>query len=228
MSFELLLIPTALSIAHIIGFHQTHLRSKELEIIKSYSAGFSISYVFLILFPELTLLANGNSELIWTLLLIGFSLFHVSHKIIFRIKKSKRKKAILKDEVHLITAALYNFLVSFSLVQLFKIDPTRSLIVVLLIIVHTILSEISNSKPERNWVHKVKVPVIICATLIGGLLPNLDPSKFITASLFSFTAGSIIYISIREELPGESHGKAWVFVAGVTTFLVVVNQLIPN
>ena len=219
-NLSLIIIPAALSIAHYITLHN---RIKDRSIInplRTFSAGFSIAYVFLIILPEISQLQVITNIDMFSLTVLGFATFHVLLKFIFKTR-NKKKKVILPDEIHIITSGLYNFLLAFSLVELSKINIIQGLILVILVIIHTTLSEISHKETSRKKNKSLKTPVLIAATLLGGLLPIANmASTILSAILYATAAGGIIYMTMREELPEGDAGKPVVFMLGVLTFIL--------
>ena len=215
------LIPISLGGSHLLGLYGQHHIKKGKDTLRSFSAGFSVAYVFLILLPELPLLAHSLGVDTALYMLLGFAFFHVAHKYVFKTKQDKLRE-ILNDEIHLITAAVYSFLIAFSLVELAKLNLFKGLLLASVIVVHTMLSEISYVDVNESYVDKIKEPILVLMTFLGGLLAILDLANlFFTALLFSISAGGTIYIAIREEIPQDSVGKPTMFLVGVLLLIVI-------
>lgn len=228
MILYLSLIPLALAVSHYFGLICDFKDKSHFEALKSFAAGFSVAYVFLLLIPELSRSEHINGVNIETMsiVLIGFVAFHLSHKFVFKARDLRRKVTLL-DEIHLVTAAIYNFLIAFSLVELVRMDLLRGLFVVAVIIMHTILSELTQAEMQHNITNKTKFVYIVAATLLGGTL-GLFEALSMTASniIFAFTAGAIIYIAIREEIPSDATGQPIYFVFGTLTLLATFSVLL--
>lgn len=219
----LYLIPLALALAHYVGLHRTIKNKSLLQNLRSFSGGFSVAYVFLIVFPEIYQLNNQSPIDTLVLTVIGFALFHVLLKFIFK-QRSSKKRTLLLDEIHTGTAALYSFLLAFSLVEISKQNMTQSMVLVILIILHTTLSELSRKELTHHAKAPWKTPFLITATLLGGLLPIIQiVTSSLTATLYAFAAGAIIYITIREEVPEGKEGSPSLFIMGV--FLLIIARL---
>jgi zinc transporter ZupT len=224
-NIPLLIIPISLSIAHYIGLHKTINNHQITKPLRSFTAGFSISYVFLILIPEVFRLQMVTTLNTFVFTVLGFASFHVLLKYIFRQRNSKRKVMLL-DEIHLFASGLYSFLLAFSIVELSKVQVGQGIILVILIIIHTTLSEISHKEISKHRNQNVKTLVLIIATIVGGMLPLLNiATSELSAVLYALAAGAIIYITTREELPEDDSGKPILFMFGVLVFIVASSFL---
>ncbi len=220
MSFFVLLIPLALSLAHYLGIHNAGALADKKGAVRSFAAGFSIGYVFLFLLPELPLLKNLVGVDTAILALLGFSLFHAAHKAVFKGHKWLKTEVTL-DEIHLIVAAAYSFMLTYSLVEIALKNLWQGLILGMVIVLHIGLSEVIHTEAKGEVAQSIKIPLMIVFTLLGGVLPiaGLMSAKM-NAVLFALTAGAIIYTAVREELPHDSDGEPALFLLGVMSLLV--------
>lgn len=217
------MVPISLTIAHLFGLQWNVKSKKDLDGLKSLTAGLSVAYVFLVLIPEIAALKVTTSIEPLTLAFFGFIIFHLTHSFVFQTR-SHIKRITLLDEVHVATAGLYNFLLAFLLVELLKINIFQGIIVSAIIITHTILSELTHAdmQPNTKLSEQIKPTVIILGTLAGGLLATFGVVHYAIADiLFGFTAGAIIYITIREEIPSDSKGKPKWFIIGAAILYLV-------
>lgn len=219
-----LTIPMLLVSAHYVGIRSEIKSRKYLEIAKSISAGTSIAYVFIFLIPEV--IAIGIQTQIETMIftLFGFVFFHAITKYIFRTKTTKEHKQELIDEVHLATVGIYNFLIAFVIVQIINKDPEGGVFITFLLILHTVLTEITQKEMLKTHINVLKLPITIVLSFTGATLAIIELENiYLTALLFSLSSGAIIYIAIREELPQDSNGKPIFFVFGalITTLLLL-------
>lgn len=213
-----LLIPLILSVTHFLGLHSNSLIKKKKAILRSFSSGFSIAYVFLFLLPELPKLSLELGVDTALLTLIGFSIFHLSHKSVFVQTGWFVHKRQWLEEIHLVTALTYNFLITFSLVEVTVSEFSKGMLLAGVFILHVGLIELSHPYGSKKYIERIKLPLLIAATMIGGVLPLLGVfNRSITTVLFAMTAGAIIYTAIREELPKEADGNPWWFVLGVSS-----------
>jgi len=215
----LLAIPTVLSVAHFVGFTGGARVKGHLSVIRSFAAGFSVSYVFLFLLPEIPRADEVAVVDTAIFALLGFTVFHEAHKFIFSQKSEGKAK--LNDEIHLITFSAYSFLITFFLVELSKVDTIEGIVVSLVIALHFFLTDITQARVSEPVKHNLKMPLAIVATLTGGMLSVFSlTNQAATDVIFALTTGALVYISIREEIP-EKGGRPLVFLAGVLILTLV-------
>ena len=213
-----LLVPFLIWASYYLGQVLDVRTRRYVEVIQSFAAGLSIGYIFLVLLPEVILfeqrvLADFPIPAI-AITLVGFVFFHTILKMVFR-SKNRNRVHFLTDEVHLFAIALYHFIVSFSLIELMKVSGNEAIVLLVLIAVHTTLSELSYHELHHEEKRLFKAPVLFIASFLGAVFPVLGlVNPIFRAVLFSFTAGAIIYISIREEIPEKNHGSPWFFILG--------------
>lgn len=210
---SLFLVPFLLIPAHLFGLLWNIKNRQYIEHIRSFAAGFSVSYVFLILLPEIYRIETGF------LPLVGFIVFHLSHKFVFRVRERADRTKLL-DEIHLTTVAIYNFLIAFSLVELMRVDFWQGLVISILLAVHTILSDLTHAETHEKFNRFIKLGVIILFTWLGSMLAIFQiANATLTTTLFSLSAGAIIYITTREEIPEQTSGNPLVFVLGAVVLI---------
>lgn len=221
-----LLVPLLIWSSYYLGQILDIRTRRYVEMIQSLAAGLSIGYIFLVVLPEVIRFEQQVLVDIRipaeAITLAGFVFFHTILKMVFR-NKNKHKVHFLTDEVHLFAIALYHFIVSFSLIELMKVNGNQAFMLLLLIAVHTTLSELSYHELHHEEKRLFKAPVLFAASFLGALFPVFGMvNPLFRMVLFSFAAGAIIYISIREEIPEKNQGSPWAFIAGAIVSVGVV------
>lgn len=220
-SDALLLIPFSLSLAHYIGPKYDIKSKQNIRFLRSFAAGFSIGYVFLFLLPEVFRVREAAQLEILYVMLLGFLFFHMTHKYVYRIRGTF-ERVLFQDEIHLLTSSLYFFLISFLLVETTIIDTTKGVLLTILLIAHTMLVDLSHTALSETHKIKFKLPLIIVATIAGGILPIIGiAASSVTTILFALTVGAIMYISIREEIPDDRQSHLPLFILGAVMLIVV-------
>lgn len=216
-----LIVPFLIWGSHYLGL-KLDLRSKQnIEMVQSLAAGLAVGYVFLYLIPEVTRHGYENEIETMSIALLGFVFFHIALKVVFKTTNTKRQH-FLSDEIHLLAVSLYNFIITFTLIELIKVNQAQGLLLLFLIVTHTTLSELSHKELNKDENQRLKTPMIFLATILGALVPVfglVDP--LLRSVMFSFTSGAIIYISIREEIPEGRDGNPLLFIIGVFFLLTV-------
>lgn len=218
----LFIIPLLLWGSHYAGLTFDVKSKRNIEILQSLAAGISIGYVFLILIPEVNRVGLEARVETMSLMLFGFVFFHSALKFVFK-QKDLRRKEVLVDEIHLLAVSVYNFFITFSLIELIKNNTVEGLLLLFLITVHSTLSELSHHELHHHENRSLKTPTILLAAFAGALVPIfIQVDMLLRSVIFSFTAGAIIYISIREELPNGNKGKPFFFIIGAIFIAVLV------
>lgn len=215
------LIPIGLALVHFLARGADLHLHRFSNLVKSLAAGFSVTYVFLFLLPELYLYQTITSINLSAVMMMGFTLFHGAHKYVYRAKHHDFSRLFL-DEIHLVSSTLYNLLISFTLTQLIRVDAINAWILAWVVVIHILLSEITHASTTSNKSNVWKTRLIVLANLVGGFVGLIGslPVSFV-AVIYALTVGSLVYISIREELPRDSQGKPLMFVLGVAILIAV-------
>ncbi len=216
----LYIVPVILFLAHYLGVKWDIKSRKNIEIVQSIAAGLSVGYVFLILLPEISRLGQETRIETMAVTLLGFVFFHALLKFVFRARNLKKKHFLL-DEIHLLAVGVYHFVLTFSLTELLKNNLVEGFVLLFLIAIHNALSEISYHELHHEENKSLKTPTIFLTTMAGALVPAFGfVSPLMRVLMFSFTAGAIIYIAIREELPEGKQGNPLFFILGALFFFV--------
>lgn len=221
MEFLIIVFPFLIVAAHLVGLI-THIRQKKhLNIIHSFASGFSIAYVFAILLPEIDMIQNRIGIDLFIFTLLGFVFFHIAHKLAF-ISEHDNKDGSLADWSHIFIIGMYNFLLSFALMSILKENPFQGFLMMIIILVHSSLSEfirrISTKSETSTW--KILLIMISCA--LGSFWPILGPeNQVVTSLIIAVAAGAIVYVSIREEIPNEVKGRPIAFLLGILVIVLL-------
>lgn len=214
-------IPLVLSVAHYLGNRKDIQKKSNISLLQSFAAGFSIAYVFLLLIPEISILGQGVEYEAFYLTLLGFIFFHFSHRIF--IKANKKEHTDLSDYLHLITLGVYNFLITFSLIEIIINNFIQGFLTLILVTAHAVLSEIAYTSQHREKISNLRLPFIYIFTALAGLISLLSATNLtLNYVLFALSAGAIIYISIREEIPPEKQSHPLYFLSGNMLFVLLI------
>jgi hypothetical protein len=222
MDFFLILVPILISISHLIGYF-TRVRSHDLqEDFHSLSAGLSIGYVFLILYKEIYSSQLSNYEISITLMFISFCIFHFLLASSSKLLKQKVSTEF-SEILHLITISVYNFLITYTTLSLLEKDIFSGSVLFLAIILHVVLSEISDHDPHEPIITNIfKFFILTISTLLGALFffqSDLDVN--FTQYFIAFSAGALTYVTIREEIPNKNHGQPIFFLLGSVIIFII-------
>jgi len=195
----------------------------------SFIAGISITYIFLLLLPEVYEGIESLNQFLFIFILTGFASSHLIEKHIYQ----HRSKEILQEQLriaHSATFFIYHFVIGVLLVELVSINVVSGLLFFIPILFHTAVSSASLKGIHVSIRERIMLKIILsCSTLFGVLLAYLAvmPSNVLHAFL-GFIVGSLLYIVIRDSITKETQGKAIYFVLGIIiyAFLIGISWLV--
>ncbi len=184
--------------------------------ILSFSAGVSISYLFLKLFPEFV--SSADSKLFFVSILAGFALWHLVEKYIY--KTASRYKAMkqlaLEDSV---ISFIYHFILGIVLVDMVATGQKEALLFFIPVALYTALSTLPVD-PSRNFLINI---FLASATLLGVLAASFFLIGFtLFQLLLGFVIGTMIFTIIRHSLPSGRAGEPFYFILGVLLYSILI------
>lgn len=191
----------------------------------SFSGGLFITLIFIFLLPEFfegkEFLGNG----IFSLLLIGFVIFHIAEKYVYQHVKNKNE--LIKDlaEIHAIGFFIDHFVVGMALVFVFQSSNSLlGFIIFLPLLLHTFSSSISLTHIDNYFKQNQAVNVILSLAPLAGIITAelLNPDRAIYFAVFSLIVGALLYVTIRDMLPYKEEGKPMFFLLGFLTGMLIV------
>ncbi|MDA1197368.1 MAG: hypothetical protein O2779_05410 [Nanoarchaeota archaeon] len=190
---------------------------KKMRFI-SFAAGVSVSYLFLILLPEIYIGASSINPLLFFPLLFGFAIYHLIEKFI-RQKHGKRAFSELHAQVHLITSFFYSLVVGFVLVKLVSQDMLQGILLFVPLTFHIAI----DSLPKKMTKHYFSKAFFSSAPFIGALLGTaFETSELLNISLLGIVGGALLYMVVRESFPKEREGHPMYFLIGMFLFIDLV------
>jgi len=217
----------ALSLGILLGI--IHFYSEKLILSKgtsrdrliSFAAGISIAYLFLNLLPHTYEAASHLKNFVFVFLLLGFVLFHLAEKYIYKhadqIKLAKELK-----EVHSISFFFYYFIVGIVIYDKTIVSPIEGILFFIPISLHAALSTASLSQIHGEIREKYVTKVVLSlSTFLGvSLAAFVSIPNILDNILLSMIAGILLYVVVKEFLPEKEKGQPMFFVFGIPIFCV--------
>ena len=185
----------------------------------SISAGVSVSYIFLVLLPEIYSESIAISRLLFLAVLFGFGAFHIIEKY---IRQNFTGPALRKEHrlVHSSTSFVYFFVVGFLLVKLAESNSSLSSI---LLFVPIMLHIIIDSLPRRHTKKHHLRALSASSPFLGAILASfVDIGNAGNVILLGIVGGALLYTVVRESLPRDREGKPMYFITGLLLFTVLI------
>jgi hypothetical protein len=214
-----LLLGLLLGIVHYFSDH-IHIRYHihKMKAI-SLSAGIFVAYVFLHLFPFIYM--GEIQKMTMLFMLIGFTVFHVLEKYIYKHAGGPALKREMK-EIHAVAFFLYHLTLGIVLVGLIASNLFNGLLFFFPLVFFTAVHSLSAK--ELYAIRRVSVKALISlSTLIGTLIAFFFTiPTLISSLLFGFVVGSLVYVIIMDSIPKEREGEPAFFVAGVFIYALII------
>jgi hypothetical protein len=185
----------------------------------SVSAGVSVSYIFLILLPEIYSRSITINRILFLAVLFGFGIFHIIEKY---IRQNFTGPALRKEHrlVHSSTSFIYFFVVGFLLV---KLSGTNSALASILLFVPIALHIIIDSLPRRHTKKHYLRAFSASSPFLGAITASFfDVGTVGNVILLGMVGGALLYTVVRESLPRDREGKPLYFITGLLLFTVLI------
>lgn len=217
----ILFLALVLSLVHFFSSEIARKIKKHHSKIISLSAGIFIALLFLEILPRILETKIFTNNIIFTLILAGFVVFHIAEKYLYQ--HIKHKKELLKDlaELHILGFYINHFILGFILVLAGK---GIGLLIFIPLLLHTISSSISlehiHEKFKSTKLHRL---IIASSTFLGALVAILlSPSEAIYIILFAIITGMVLYVSFRDMIPKEKEGSPEFFLLGTLIIIALL------
>lgn len=209
----------------------THLISDRIHIKRyttrnkliSFSAGVSITFIFLELLPTTYQASVILQESVFVFLLLGFALFHVVEKYIYQHASREKLRFELKEE-HSIAFFIYYFIVGIALYYLVTTDSIKGTLFFIPLVLHAGLSSLSMRELHGKIKESILAKTFLSAAPLAGMvfariiaIPSLAYNAIV-----SFIIGAFLYIIIREFLPEKKKGEPLWFIIGMVFFGAII------
>lgn len=218
-TYHLVFKAIVLSLVHLSAWRFATSLQKYDKPINSIGGGLAITYVFLVLLPELDMGHHFFGKKIYLLVLVSFILFYGLHKL--RIRSTDDSKKYL---IALAYSVIYNWLLIYGMPESVFDSSLHLALVTLAIGLHLLHTDITLIELDSARYRKSGRWILVLA-LMGGLATRLsvnEVSEMTNDIITALLAGAVIYSVFNEELPEvEANNLRW-FVLGIVLYSVIV------
>jgi len=188
--------------------------------IISFSAGISITYLFLDLFPQFSIHVVELTELLFVSLLVGFIFVHLIEKYVYQHTSDSHIKERLTIENQAILF-MYHFLLGIIIVDFAKQGLNQLLLFFIPIVIFTSV----NTLPVRQHISN-KVNFFVALSTLSGVIFSgfifTEINPLIQAALLGFIVGGFLFSIIRHSIPKGREGEPLYFIFGVLIYAPIV------
>lgn len=208
----------SMSLISFVGVFALFLKEKSLQKITlplvSMSAGALLGGAILHMIPE-SIETMGNYEMVWTWILIGFSLFFLLEQFIhWHHCHNSTCEHHKKPVTYLILVAdgLHNFIDGLAIAGSFLVSYQVGIITWIASAAHEIPQEFGDfgilihggwKKSKALWFNFISGLTMV----IGGLIAYYASSNYDVRFLLPFAAGNFIYIAASDLIPEVKHSE---------------------
>ncbi len=217
--FHLVFKVTMLSAVHLFAWHFASGLQKYDSRINSIGGGLAITYVFLVLLPELDMGHDTFGRKIYLVVLLSFIVFYGLHKL--RVRAELQEK---EYRIALVYSVIYNWLLIYGMPESIFDSSLHLVLVTIAIGLHLLHTDITLIELDSTTYRK-SGKWILALSLIGGLFTRVlvgEVSEVTEDVVTALLAGAVIYSVFNEELPDvEARNLRW-FVLGIVIYSVIV------
>ena len=206
----IIIIAVIMGLTDFFGHRISGLIGGHRDSVLSFSAGLLISLLFLILVPDV--ISNGNTEILFLFMLVGFLLMHLAEKYIYR--HAMHDQELLEDLkiIHIIGFGLDNFLIGFIIAALVELDFSVVITLSVPLFLQMLTSSISLDSIDTRLNEKYSKIILSVLPILGALLGIVLEFEFLlTNFVLAFVLGILFYMIIRDVLPQGRSGSSVLF-----------------
>ncbi len=218
---------TLLALVHLFGEHLHDRALAHEDKIISFSAGVTITYVFLQLLPEYHQGLPYLGELGYLTVVAGLSSIHVAEHWAYQHEKSM--KEIREDfrEIHSIFLFLYYAAIGLLLHEFVETGVTDGVLFFIPVLLHTAISSFSLIELDEELLRNNAVrSLITAAVFIGtGIATFLTIGPHVFYTVLGIVTGMFLYVVLHDAMPDQDTGTPLYFVAGIVIYSILMAEI---
>lgn len=212
-----------LSVADYISEHLVPKKIMANQRMISFAAGVAVAYILLHLFPLITGLSIIKGEILFVLVLAGFTVTHLLEKYM-HISHHRSSFLDQSSHIHLVYFFTYNFLIGIVLSRADSQGISDALLFFIPFLLYIVVETLPQKFHLKNPLAKV---LYACAPLFGALVATFFPqlptlSRLFYPELVSLITGTLLYIVIRQSVPSNREGRPLYFVLGTVLYATIL------
>ena len=221
-----------LAVIHFAGRRFDFLAGTPRSVWLSLAGGISVAYVFVHILPELAAhqrqvgerlggdgAGSGLGPHVYIVALVGLAFFYGLESMLRRSKLDEDKQSTDIFWIHLVSFAVYNFLVGYLLVHREDQSLTGLALFAFAIGVHFVINDQAFREEHGQLYHRRGRWLLSAMPLIGwlaGVMFTID--ELWLSGIFALLAGSVVLNVLKEELPEDRESRFSAFAAGAAGY----------
>ena len=234
-----LIVPFTVLCAVVLAL--VHLYASKLKVLDviprsrwlSFASGVSVAYVFVHLLPDLSeqqevfaesTALNWLEHHVYLMALLGLAVFYGLEKTVAH--SQKEGDGATSEGVywlHIVSFALYNALIGYLLFHREESGLVSLFLYAIAMALHFIVNDYGLNQDHQSSYRRCGRWILASAIVVGSVIGmSGEISQAAVSLLFSFVAGGIILNVLKEELPEERESRFSSFVAGTSSYAVLL------
>jgi len=187
----------------------------------SFSAGISITYLFLNLFPRFVSGVSQENRFLFLSILSGFVIFHIIEKYIYKqnLSEYKRLKEVAVEDSAI--SFIYHFIIGMMIVSFFNKGFFEGVLFFIPVLLYTSVDTI----PVDRATSKITKAILAFSTLLGILFSIFiykNMSGIVYLTLLGFIIGTLTFTVTRHSIPDGKKGSPLFFIFGVIIYSIIL------
>ncbi len=188
--------------------------------VLSFSAGISITYVFVDLFPRFSTDVVNTNQFLFVTVLIGFIFIHLIEKYVYQHSSDQMISNRLSS-LNQFTSVFYHVVLGIVIFGFSEEGVIKTLLLFIPIAIFTGVSTLPVERHSSSLIHFF----VSLSTLAGVIIASVFFSiiqGFVLIGLIGFVIGGLLFSVIRHSIPQAKDGKPIIFMIGVIVYTPIV------
>ena len=218
-----IILAAILSVVHYYSYDIAERIEQNYQRLLSFSSGMFITFLFLVMLPEITEGVVYLGNFIYAPILLGFVIYHVAEKYLYQHIKNKRELMINLEGLHFSGFFIDHFLIGLALVFAFNIGAVFGYYIFLPFLLFIFSSSVALKHIHDRYRTKATQYILPASTLVGALVASIIPtSRALYFLTFAFVVGILMYVVVRDILPKNEEGEPLYFLIGVIISMLLL------
>lgn len=212
-----------LALVHYFGEHINDTIADTRHHIGSFSAGVTITYIFLVLFPEMTQGTRYYGDFAFIFALIGFTAIRLIEHWVVTHERDLEEIRTDYREIHSVFLFIYNIVIGMVFYSITTTSILEGMLFFVPVLLHTAVSSISLKELDEDI---LEIPIVeigvSLAFLIGvGVAYLFTPGSQVFHILLSLVTGTFLYLIIHDGLTTQNSAPVS-YTAGIVLYALFI------
>ncbi|GMQ95388.1 MAG: hypothetical protein BMS9Abin13_501 [Patescibacteria group bacterium] len=191
--------------------------------VASFVAGVSVTYVFLLLLPDIYEGVGHLNRWVFILVLAGFGLVHLAEKYLYQHTHGE-ERLFRSKEVHFFVLFSYYFLIGVILFVILGQSILKGTMFFVPLLFYAIVGRVSFAKVHSHIREQIFFRWLLAFSSVLGVLaaPLIIGGSTFYHALLAFITGSFLYLAIVDFIPTGERGRPVYFLIGAGLYTILI------